>query len=84
MSESYRSIRAVEVYCDDCDKPYSHHPATVDVSIFSSIPEARAHINSHSLWAAGVSRAICGRCLMHYVKPPDAIRDMRDQLKLEQ
>lgn len=60
---TYKRIEAVEVYCTDCGKPYSHHPATVEVSVFGSPDEAREHINRTSLWAAGIQKVICGACL---------------------
>lgn len=31
---AYRKKTVTEVYCTDCGKTYSHHPATVEVSVF--------------------------------------------------
>lgn len=81
---TYKRIEAVEVYCTDCGKPYSHHPATVEVSVFGSMDEAREHINRTSLWAAGIQKVICGACLIPYTRHGSkAARDIREQLRSE-
>ena len=81
---AYKQVKATEVHCTDCGKPYSHHPATVDATVFDTPDEARAYINRTSLWAAGVKRVICGACLTHYTMHKSAhLRDIREQLRNE-
>lgn len=81
---AYKRITGTEVYCTDCGQPYSHHPATVEVSVFESPDEAREYINRTSLWAAGIQKVICGRCLINYTATGSkGARDIREQLRSE-
>lgn len=81
---AYKQVEATEVHCTDCGKPYSHHPATVDATVFDTPDEAREYINRTSLWAAGVKKVICGGCLTQYTRHGSAyVKDMREQLRNE-
>lgn len=81
MSESYR-VRAVEVYCHKCGEPYSHN-AKAQVSSFPSIEEARTHLNSFSLWAAGGTKVTCSVCASFLPRDKETCDDIREQLKME-